>query len=359
MQSLSTLSSSSPGLGDTAEGKAPTSTASFSNSPPLRKQIAQSACELCRKKRTRCVVEPDRDQCNNCRAFQVNCVFSGVDRRKESVKEMRSRLAYLECRFERLRHCKDDTDMREEWKSFRESEPNPSDLYTSEVLGRRGSEFEDQKPNAKDPKIISGGSHKRVPSFQSSVSSSSEDSEDPNNCRNGSTAHTSWLAGLPATAAGSNAVSHTDINEDTNEPDEDSAGPTENLSELVDRVTISTDGSIHAYGATSNLAFSEDAMGMPVSPDDQWTGNGKPFTSCHNPSLEPEPTSRSSTHASTSMAILPQGTDIQTAHHLLYLYFLWHHPAVPVFSRPVFIRHLRDGGKYASPLLLNVNMRIF
>lgn len=72
---------------------------------PPRKRIAQSACETCRKKRTRCVVESNsvNGECNNCAALGIECVFSGVDKRKESVKDLRARVAYLEQLFGRLR----------------------------------------------------------------------------------------------------------------------------------------------------------------------------------------------------------------------------------------------------------------
>lgn len=82
---------------------------------PPRKRIAQSACETCRKKRTRCVVEPSSlsGECNNCTALGIECVFSGVDKRKESVKDLRGRVAYLEQMFGRLRSATSDTEVKD------------------------------------------------------------------------------------------------------------------------------------------------------------------------------------------------------------------------------------------------------
>lgn len=67
------------------------------------KKIAQSACETCRKKRTRCVREQGQDACEACRIANIDCVFSGIDKRKESIKSLRARLANLEDFFTRLR----------------------------------------------------------------------------------------------------------------------------------------------------------------------------------------------------------------------------------------------------------------
>lgn len=113
-------SNSSPSIatfGDTlatVDQNAAASASAAQPTPSHKKRIAQSACETCRRKRTRCVVEPDSQngECNNCRALGVECLFSGVDKRKESVKDLRARVAYLEQLFENVRSASTESALR-------------------------------------------------------------------------------------------------------------------------------------------------------------------------------------------------------------------------------------------------------
>lgn len=82
---------------------------SISATPQVRttKQRAtvSLACELCRKRRSKCVVEAEGGECQVCLASGVPCVFTGVDRRKDNLRTTRSRLNYLEDCMRRLRCC--------------------------------------------------------------------------------------------------------------------------------------------------------------------------------------------------------------------------------------------------------------
>lgn len=86
----------------------PSQTPLASAAGPHRKRIAQSACETCRRKRTKCIIESGNTDCTTCRNLNLECVFSGIDKRKESVRELRARLAQLESLFEKLQSVEDE-----------------------------------------------------------------------------------------------------------------------------------------------------------------------------------------------------------------------------------------------------------
>lgn len=98
------LSTANPGLAATSHSEPDPSPSTMAVSAadqsrsqgPLKKRIAQSACETCRRKRTKCVIEPGHIECSVCRSLRIPCLFSGIDKRKESVRVLRSRLARLE-----------------------------------------------------------------------------------------------------------------------------------------------------------------------------------------------------------------------------------------------------------------------
>lgn len=69
---------------------------------PSKRHIAQSACETCRRKRTKCVIDSGQLACNVCKSLRVPCLFSGIDKRKESVRLLRTRLAQLEAIYGKL-----------------------------------------------------------------------------------------------------------------------------------------------------------------------------------------------------------------------------------------------------------------
>lgn len=78
------------------------------NSAGKARKIAPLACQVCRRRRVRCVVEGDNTACKVCIAGRLECVFTGVDKRKESIKEYRERLQELEGLFEKIRTCPTD-----------------------------------------------------------------------------------------------------------------------------------------------------------------------------------------------------------------------------------------------------------
>jgi hypothetical protein len=65
--------------------------------------------------------------------------------------------------------------------------------------------------------------------------------------------------------------------------------------------------------------------------------------------------------AATAMRIddLPMGTDIRVVDHLLHTYWCWHHSVFPIMSRKAFSDSIRYGGRYYTPLLLNVGTLSF
>jgi hypothetical protein len=75
------------------------------------------------------------------------------------------------------------------------------------------------------------------------------------------------------------------------------------------------------------------------------------------PDYQYEPFERMSllVSAANNISSVPLGTDIRTIEHLLVNYFIWHHAIFPVTSCRLFLDHFRDGGRYCSPLLLNVS----
>lgn len=58
--------------------------------------------------------------------------------------------------------------------------------------------------------------------------------------------------------------------------------------------------------------------------------------------------------AAKNIDSVPLGTDIRTVEHLLVNYFTWHHVVFPVTSCRLFLDAFNNGGKYCTPLLLNV-----
>lgn len=52
---------------------------------------------------------------------------------------------------------------------------------------------------------------------------------------------------------------------------------------------------------------------------------------------------------------MPMGTDIRAVDHLLHTYMCWHHSVFPILSRKAFGDGIRHGGRYYTPLLLNVS----
>lgn len=321
-----------------------------------RKRIAQSACELCRKKRTRCVIDPESDhpqKCNNCINLNADCVFSGVDRRKESVKDLRARLAELEQLFERLRNCKDDQDMQEQWEIVRKSEPNSN---TFQLIS--------------PPPVSATFAASRNARVQDWAGASSIAMQDASR-------QTQSQSVSPPSRNNNFGESQTAFTGEKRKEQSDSAVPTlkrmkaaENqsgdvdLSDLIDKLSVTTDGRIRAHAALGNAAYSEAVAGSP--PLSGGT-HDKAYASSGSGSMSVLNSSRSSPQGETSeksngkaremeppITCVPAGTDVSIVQDLLHIYFMWHYPVFPVICRPVFIDHLCRGGKYATPLLFNV-----
>lgn len=63
-----------------------------------KRKVAHLACEACRKRRIKC--DPSKDNndatCGYCKHMAVPCVWSGQDRRRETINDLRRRLAEVE-----------------------------------------------------------------------------------------------------------------------------------------------------------------------------------------------------------------------------------------------------------------------
>lgn len=64
---------------------------------------AATACDVCRRRRIRCLPADEPGQpCKGCAAGSVECIFSGSDKRKESMQELRAKLSQFESLFSGL-----------------------------------------------------------------------------------------------------------------------------------------------------------------------------------------------------------------------------------------------------------------
>lgn len=55
-------------------------------------RIRSQTCERCRSRRSRCVSDGASGVCRACREAGVECVYTGIDKRRQSTKRLRARL---------------------------------------------------------------------------------------------------------------------------------------------------------------------------------------------------------------------------------------------------------------------------
>lgn len=73
------------------------------------RKIASAACQACRKRRGRCVVQSDSTRCDFCILHGISvCDFAGRDRRRETTRELKEKLESYETLLEKLKTCSDD-----------------------------------------------------------------------------------------------------------------------------------------------------------------------------------------------------------------------------------------------------------
>ena len=300
-----------------------------------RRRIANSACENCRRKRTRCTVDSARGDgtCNNCIALGIDCHFSGVDKRKESVRDLRARVAYIENLLDRIRAADVGSSlMRDLIAEIKADAGREGKTYVNTVSSRstrdRGlsgsSTFTKMEPGrgtgeadanaVGDTSLSSSVGRRRGDQLSGSTSTSGQPSPVFKKKRSRSHGSSSEEKSVKSEevgdepdvqahdyATGSRHPKPTTFDTDMQEsggateeqghmgtqPTPPDARPalttqlsdtpssiaddelTATLSDLVDRLTIATDGSLRAVGATSNLVFSGSHFGTlspPTSP---------------------------------------------------------------------------------------------
>lgn len=68
-----------------------------------RKKNATMACNTCRRKRNRCILEEGERVCRGCKASGTECHFAEFDRRRDGIQELREKLSFYESMFETLK----------------------------------------------------------------------------------------------------------------------------------------------------------------------------------------------------------------------------------------------------------------
>lgn len=91
--------SSKNGNGDASD----TSAGDSSSNAKRRKKNATMACNECRRKRNRCIIEEGKSTCKGCEASQADCQFAEVDKRRDGIQDLRDKLVYYESMFEKLK----------------------------------------------------------------------------------------------------------------------------------------------------------------------------------------------------------------------------------------------------------------
>lgn len=74
-----------------------------SNSNKKRKKNATMACNTCRRKRNRCIVDEGEGVCRGCKTSGADCQFAEFDKRRDGIQELREKLSFYESMFERLK----------------------------------------------------------------------------------------------------------------------------------------------------------------------------------------------------------------------------------------------------------------
>ena len=338
-QIASATSSATGGKGNTHAGSVDAS----------RRKIANSACENCRRKRTRCTVDSARGDgtCNNCIALGIDCHFSGVDKRKESVRDLRARVAYIENLFDRIRAAEVGSslmrdiiaeikaDAAREGKTYINTNSSRStrdrglsgsstiakmepgrgageidgnavgDTSFSSVGRRRGEQLSGGASASGQPSPVfkKKRSRSRGTSSEEQSVKSEDVGEEPNvqacDYATGSRVpqpttldtdmHESRIArdeeghiGTQATQSDARPSLTTKLSDTSSSIADDELTVT--LSDLVDRLTIATDGSLRAVGATSNLVFSGSHFGT-LSPPTSPSGQPDPAGGADNSSM--------------------------------------------------------------------------
>lgn len=78
-------------------------------------RIRRQSCERCRSRRSRCVTDGVTGVCQACRDLGVECIYTGIDKRRQSTKQLRARLAYLEDVYFCIRNSPDEALRELQW----------------------------------------------------------------------------------------------------------------------------------------------------------------------------------------------------------------------------------------------------
>jgi hypothetical protein len=355
---------------------------STNGSNKKRKKNATMACNTCRRKRNRCIVEDGESLCKGCKASGAECIFAEFDKRRDGIAELRERLTFFEKMFESVKPgdgpastmsvtsigstSRGAFDQRlQEGNHEEEEDDNSNDAYhdsgaTSASASATNAFFE-QLSNTITPQssVRSNGYSSRQQQQESvDLQQQQQQHKDKNgstdaNSRNTSIVHFhSTTHSRPIERPPSTSTSTHKRHVSARTPD---------MSAVMDSLAVEQDGRIRAYGATSSIAlagFEEPANPKAVYSQRRYqsTLNSKDPARQVTPPADTQHMQASVIVAAASnISALPLGTDIRTVQHLLNLYFMWAWPMFPIVSRQIFMQHFSHGGQYYSPLLLNVS----
>jgi hypothetical protein len=361
-----------------------------SSSHKKRKKNATMACNTCRRKRNRCIVDEGASVCRGCKASGSECAFAQFDKRRDGIQELREKLSFYESMFETLQNGSN-------------SQRNTLHHASSAASAAVDQSMQDHQQHLESFDFLSNSNNTNSNAFSGS-SSSSNALGNANNAstsaffdqaNNGTSDASAVLTRTPqstiasrqlhespreeingtATAGSSSraAANNGDAYEGSAHSHNQSIGShpsahrrvsarTPDMLAVMDHLAVESNGLIRAYGATSETALA----GFEDLPNQKTVYNTRRYHSALNsrepprevtPPADVQPLQSSAlAAAANNITALPLGTDIRTVQHLLHLYFLWAWPMFPVISRQIFMQHFTNGGQYYSPLLLNVSL---
>jgi len=405
----------SDGGGSSSRREGSTAASANGSNSKKRKKNATMACNTCRRKRNRCIVDEGANVCRGCKASGQDCQFAEFDKRRDGIQELREKLSFYESMFETLKnggsnHNHTDSLTRHHAASSVNGGP-PTAAFDHAMDQQQGlHESFDYLVNG-NGNNNSGSSSASNNAFFETIHGSSDTSAITRTVTPQSSIRSKRPRESPreeiinngSAGAGSNgalyeshrpAHSHTNSNDavggqqtsrpqttplngntyeesSRSHPERSSStahpstlrrasGRTPDMSAVMDHLAVESNGLIRAYGATSEIALA----GFEDLPNQKTVFSTRRYHSALNskdpprevtPPADVQPLQTSAlVAAAANISALPLGTDIRTVQHLLHLYFLWAWPMFPVISRQIFMLHFSNGGQYYSPLLLNV-----
>ena len=269
-----------------------------------RQNIASVACHLCRKRKTKCIKDPNSPDCRTCQASYSECKFDGLDGRR--AKDLRARNIQL-------------------------------GALVGQLL-QRGESTAPTTPDVLLEASTSNNSSGAVP-----ISSTNHHPLDDDTYAFDNT--------LPL-RTGPQSTASAPPQDLRNEMLETQTAA--NPSSLNDQLTLDQNGRVRAYGPLSEHALATELPGIPPipSPETHHAAAGQAPPPAYT---LPLPDRRSILAAAANhIDSFPMGTDIRRVEQLLLSFFLWHHTAFPVLSKNIFLEHFSRSGQFCSSLLLNV-----